>query len=137
MGTLGFPKAPITTGNFSTDKIVIDDWRSRIARAFPWARDVLHVLTGSVTDGAKTQSIILDINEGPPPLKIARQKRSMNVGSVWDGGSAGWPSVSAFGYLPHVTIPRRPMSSVNARKLTDDKALVPAVYAGNPRGYNR
>jgi hypothetical protein len=79
------------------------------------------------------------IQMGPGPGRILRYM-PLRVFGVVSAGNGQRGTEASFGgniadrdYLQHIPIARQALGTKGPQKLSDDNAVIPAVYAGNPR----
>lgn len=129
-----FPDA----ATFSTDAPVAGGAPGTVVQIADWppnrSRGVI-----SPTPGHKEQlRSDNDLHIGPGPGRIDRQmpERVFGVTGMTtghQGTEAGFYSMADKDYLPHVPIARQALGVKGPQKLADDNAVIPAIYAGNPR----
>jgi hypothetical protein len=134
--------APIETPPiiaFSTDDPAYDGAEGTIIQTRDWPPNPSHdSLSPSVghkeqlrTDGS--------LQLGPGPGRILRSVPARiwgiaNASTGQRGTEASYDGNSAsHDYLPHIPVARQALGVKGPQKLSDDNAVIPAVYAGNPR----
>lgn len=128
-----------TMYDFSTDKLVVDGAKGTIIQTRDWppnpSRDSLSPNAGH-TEQVRTDH---DLQTGPGPARIQRQIPARiwgvdNAATGQRGTEASYDgNTASHDYLPHIPIARQALGVKGPQKLSDDNAVVPAIYAGNPR----
>lgn len=80
-----------------------------------------------------------DLHSGPTPARIPRYLPHRIHGTIspstgGTGAGEGFPYNGDKDFVPHTWAARQALGTKGAQKLADDNAVIPAVYAGNPRG---
>ena len=79
-----------------------------------------------------------DFQRGKGPGRIDRQMPERVFGVVGittgqRGGEYGYDSMADKDFLAHIPTPRQALGVKGPGKVSDDNAVIPAIYAGNPR----
>lgn len=124
---------------FSTDDPAYDGVERTLITTRNWpANPSTHAM--GVTPGHTEQmrtDMALDL--GPAPGRIERYMpyRVLGIASVgtgMEGSPDGYlGNMSSHDFIPHLPTARQPHIAKGPQKLSDDNAVIPAVYAGNPR----
>lgn len=76
------------------------------------------------------------LNTGRPPNRIDRETTARNRGKIgvgaFPGGIAGWPYDGNALFIPHQTIPRRPITVTPFQRTIDTSVTVSAPSIGSP-----
>lgn len=77
-----------------------------------------------------------DLNTGPVPNRIDRGTTARNAGKIGVGaypaGIAGWPYDGNAMFIPHLVIPRRPITVTPFQRTIDTSVTVSAPAIGGP-----
>lgn len=128
-----------TMSNFSTEKMVVEGEPGTIIQNRDWPPNPSHE-SMSPNAGHKEQGgPDGDLHMGSGPTRIMR----MVPARIWgvDNASTGQRgtetsydgNIAGHDYLAHVPVARQALGVKGPQKLSDDNAVIPAVYAGNPR----
>jgi len=106
--------------------------------SFPWTANPSVIVAGSSADRSEQQLISGDLQLGPAPNKIPRYLPTRMAGSITgDFGSnapgPGFPWNGDFQHIDHLWTARAALGTKGPQKLSDDNAVIPAVFAGNPK----
>jgi hypothetical protein len=124
---------------FSTETTVRDGTEGTIIQVRDWPPNPSsESLSPSVGHGEQMMTgVALQI--GPGPGRIARQVPQRVFGVAMASTGQRGSEVSYGGgnanrdFLAHIPVARQALGVKDPQKLADDNAVIPAVYAGNPR----
>jgi hypothetical protein len=78
------------------------------------------------------------LNLGPVPDRIDRETPAANRGKIGVGagpvGIAGWPYDGKSLFIPHQSIPRKPITGAVFSRTIDTSATIPSTPIGSPVG---
>lgn len=103
------------------------------------ANPAITVFGNPPADRAEQALVSGDLNTGPAPSRIPRylperiyggNTASMGINAV----GPAYPWNGDLEFIEHQYIARAPLGTKGPQKLADDNAVVPGVYAGNPKG---
>lgn len=124
---------------FSTAKPAYDQTEHANVQNKGWPSNRSRAIANAGGERSEVLPTDRELQVGPMPGRIARYMPERVFGIVTPGtGTPG--SEAAIGgadenrsFLAHVPVARQPHQTKGPQKLSDDNAIVPAVYAGNPR----
>lgn len=134
MGHEGGPKQPPTATSFGGGPEV-PNTQSTVSQVRGWPANPATNILPNPQQGSR--EMVLDtryeLQSQPPPGRILRQLFARVFGNIGESGH-GFPFDGGFSYVPHLTIPRTAQRNTGPhRRMMDDNAPIPAIYAGNPR----
>lgn len=131
IGTLDGPKqAPPTTQYGGTEQVPNTQSTLTMPRGWP-ANPARNIASANgAREHIPTTDYLLQI--GWAPNRIVRQLFDRVFGKT--GEEVGsFPMLGDLLYIPHLNVPRTAQGTGPYRRVYDDAAPIPAVYAGNPR----
>jgi hypothetical protein len=128
---------PIT--QFSTEKVVVEGEPGTIIQNRDWPPNPSRESYSPNSGHGEQVSRDGDLHMGPGPTRILRMM-PMRIWGI-DNASTGQRGTEAsyngngasHDYLHHAPVARQALGVKGPQKLSDDNAVIPAVYAGNPR----
>lgn len=124
---------------FSTLAPVVDGTEGTIIQTDDWPPNVSRQSISPLGDRReqyRTDAAIQWQPEAPGRILRFLPERVFGVVGISTGqrgGEYGYDSTADKDFLPHIPTPRKALGVKGPQKLADDNAVVPAVYAGNPR----
>lgn len=76
-----------------------------------------------------------ELHAGTPPARIMRFNPQRVFGAVVQAADRGMEgdTFPSWEYLQHIPVARRALGTKGPQKMADDNAVIPAIFAGNPR----
>lgn len=127
-----------TEAVFSTLTPVIDGTEGTIIQTDDWPPNPSREVRSGAAGRSEQMRTDATVQMGEMPNRIERQMPMRIYGVVGittgqRGSEAGYDSTAGKDYLAHIPVPRRALGVKGPQKLSDDNAVIPAIYAGNPR----
>lgn len=125
---------------FSTEPAVIPGPSRTTVQTVGWPSNPYTTIYGEPPAGRSEQGFYSgDLHMGPAPSRIPRYLPNRilggNNGMVTGANAIGpaFPWNGDMQYVPHLWTARTALGTKGSQKLSDDNAVIPAIYAGNPR----
>jgi len=130
-GTLNGPKQPPTVTQFGGAESIGIEHTATQLRGWPYNEpQPIYAPSGNRTGAMATDS---ELQTGPAPQRVLRTLFQRVRGYIGPDLAASFPYNAEWSLIPHQFIPRRPYRVGPPARSIDDNAVVPPVYAGNPR----